>query len=265
MLTPELKTALSGEMTPKFLATLDAEGRPNCVPVTSISAWDDSTLVFGEFFMNKTRRNLLENSRAGVAVINGKLECWSLKGTFQGFETAGPRVEWINQTPLFRYNAYTTIRSAGSIRVEEVSEPSCISRTRLLADFLHLCPLAPVLRKSKPACMPRRVHQKFRRIQSVLALAFRDRDGFPRTIPLMACVPAGPGRLLLRGPMLETHLRGMPAQTEVAVSVITMEPIAYQVKGRFQGCIGNTGVIGLEECYSASPPLLGERLDAGAG
>ena len=48
MLTGKLKEALAGEMTPKFLATIGAEGVPNVVPVTSIDAADERTLIFGE-------------------------------------------------------------------------------------------------------------------------------------------------------------------------------------------------------------------------
>lgn len=261
MLTPELKDALSGEMTPKFLATLDAEGRPNCVPVISIAPWDDTTLVFGEFFMNKSRKNLLESTKVGVAVLNDKLEGWSLKGTFLGFETTGPHVEWINQTPLFRYNAYTTVRSAGSIRVEEVSEKFGLSKTQILSDFLRVRMLAPFFSRSGRTCMPRRVYDKFQRMQAVRAMTYRDRNGYPRTFPLMACIPTGANRLMVKGPLLDTYRSQIPADAEVAIAIITPEPIAYQVKGRLQGRVAGCSLVGLTECYSASPPLLGERLD----
>ncbi|HUW62501.1 MAG TPA: pyridoxamine 5'-phosphate oxidase family protein [Candidatus Bathyarchaeia archaeon] len=262
MLTPELKAALSGETTPKFLATLDADDRPNCVPVISLTPWDDTTLVFGEFFMNKTRRNLLINAKVGVAAINDKLEGWSLKGTFLGFETAGRRVDWLNQTPLFRYNAYTSARSAGAIRIEQVSALPAISRWRLVSDFGRVRLVAPFLKGSGRPCMPGRVCEKFQRMKAVRALAFRDEDEYPRAFPILACIAAGPGRLLLRGPMLDGRRIRLAPDTEAAVAVITMEPIAYQVKGTYRGEMGGCGLIELQECYSASPPLLGERLDA---
>ena len=261
MLSPKLKSALSGETTPKFLATLDVEGQPNCVPVISLTPWDDTTLVFGEFFMNKTRKNLHINSKVGVAVINEKLEGWSLKGTFLGFETTGPRIEWLNQTPMFRYNAYTSARSAGAIRIEQVSVLPAISRAKLLCDLVRLRLLAPFLKGSGRPCMPGRVCEKFQRMKAVRALAFRDEDGYPRAFPILACIPAGSGRLLLRGPMLDGRRIRLAPETEAAVAVITMDPIAYQVKGTYRGEMGGCGLIELQECYSASPPLPGQRLD----
>ena len=103
--------------------------------------------------------------------------------------------------------------------------------------------------------MPGRVCEKFQRTKAVRALAFRGEDGFPRAFPIMACIAAGSGRLLMRPPLRLAH------GTEVAVAVITMEPIAYQVKGTYRNGPAGCGLIELTECYSASPPLLGERLD----
>lgn len=260
MMTPRLRAALSGDMTPKFLATLDAAGRPNCVPVISITPWDDRTLVFGEFFMNKTRKNLAVNDKVGVAVLNERFEGWSLKGRFLGFETAGPYVDFFNELPLFRYNAYTSVRSAGAIRVEHISEAYAHSKPGLLRDFVHARLVAPLLRRPGQRAMPRRVCDKFRRMQAVRALAYRDADGYPRALPLMACFSAGPTRLLMKGPMLDQM--APPSGSEIAVSIITMEPIAYQVKGIYAGRAAGLGRVDIAECYSASPPLLGERLDA---
>lgn len=262
-LEPQLRQALAGDMTPKFLATLDADGRPNCVPVISITPYHDGTLIFGEFFMNKTHANLLVNNKVGVAVFNGAFEGWSLKGVFLGFETAGDRVEYINNTPLFRYNAYTTIRAAGSIRIEEVSPKWPLPKGRFLCEFLSLRALAVALRSPirNDRKMPWTVQEKFTRMSAVRAAAFRDTDGFPRVFPLMGCVSAGPNRILLHDPLFRRYAAGLPAGTELAASVITTEPIAYQVKGAYAGRCTSVGIVDLTECYSASPPLLGERLD----
>jgi len=259
----DLRKALAGEFTPKFLATLDASGRPNCVPIISITPYDDEHVVFGEFMMNKTRRNLLGCGQVAITVITDALDTWSLQGTFLGFETAGERVDLINRSALFRYNAYTQIRSAGLIRVEEVSPKARLGRGRLLRDFLRARALAPCLahRGAARGPMPLPVVEKFRRLSAVRAVGFRADDGRPRAFSVLACVPAGPGRLLLADPLFNAHADAIPVGAELAVSVITMDPVAYQVKGAYAGRRLGVGVVDVQECYSASPPLLGERLD----
>ncbi len=262
-LQPDLRTALAGEMTPKFLATLDEAGRPNCVPVISITPYDDETLVFGEFLMQKSRANLLKCDKVGVAVLNEAFEGWSLKGTFLGFETSGEHFEFVNRLPMLRYNAYTSVRAAGLIKVEGASERKSLSKARLLFEFLRASAVAAVsgARGNGKCCMPRQVEEKFRRMSAVRAMAFVDANGFPRAFPVMACVAAGPNRLVAGDPLLSAHVPSMPDGAEVAVSIITMDPIAYQVKGHYRGKRRGEAVIELTECYSASPPLLGERLD----
>ena len=63
-LNDQLFEALSGEMVPKFLATKDEHGTPNCVPIISIQPFDYETLIFGNFLMAKTEKNLEKNPQA---------------------------------------------------------------------------------------------------------------------------------------------------------------------------------------------------------
>ncbi len=259
----KLHAALSGDRTPKFLATLDAAGRPNCVPVITLTPHGEDTLIFGEFFMNKSKKNLLENSKVGIAVINSDFVGWSLKGEFLGFETTGEKVEQINHLPMFRYNAYTSIRAAGTIRITDVSPLPELGKVQLLSAFVRVRAISPFIRgrNGQPACMPLRVREKFMRLNAVRAMAFPAADGVPCAFPVMACLAAGANRLVVSDTLFKKYMGVIPANAEMAVSIITMDPIAYQVKGRFAGVHLGMGVVELEDCYSASPPLLGERLN----
>ncbi|NIA13938.1 MAG: hypothetical protein GWP08_07645 [Nitrospiraceae bacterium] len=262
-LDKDLHAALSGEMTPKFLATLDGEGCPNCVPVISLTPYGKGELIFAEFFMNKSRRNLLMDARVSVAVLNESFEGWSLKGRFTGFETTGERVEYLNTQPLFRYNAYTSIRAAGSIIIEEASARIRLSKARLLLDFAKVRAVAAMSGPGRSArrCMPRQVAAKFRRLSAVRAAAFVDSDGYPRAFPVMGCVANGTERLILGDGLFEAYAGAIPAGARMAVSIITTEPVAYQVKGTYARRRGGIGSVDVDACYSASPPLLGKRLD----
>lgn len=258
----DLKAALSGEMTPKFLATLGPSGEPNCVPVISITPEEDEHLVFGEFMLNKTRQNLLACDKVGVAVITASLEMWSLKGTFLGFEEQGERVEFINNLGMLRYNAYTSIRAAGVIRVEEVAPKRRLGRLRVLCDYIRVSALARLLgsKAREDGGMPRQVMEKFARLSAVRAVAYQDSDGFPQAFATMTCLAAGPRRLVFSDSAYAARAEGMMAGARVAVSVLTTDPIAYQVKGVYRGQRLGVGVLDIEACYSASPPLVGERL-----
>jgi len=68
----------------------------------------------------KTKRNLEVNSCVAAAVLTADLRGWVVKGDFVEFQRTGPYFDRIMGRGLFRYNAYTGIRSAGLIRVKEV-------------------------------------------------------------------------------------------------------------------------------------------------
>ncbi len=259
-----LREAMAGDRTPIFLATLDSGGRPNCVPVTSITPYGDDQVIFAEFLMNKSKKNLLANGKVGIAVFSPTFEAWSLKGTFQGFETTGERVDLLSQSPMFRYNAYSGIRAAGLVQLEDISRRQRLTRGRVLFDYLRISTATPFFRSpsSGETCMPQQVVEKFRRMAAIRAVAFRGADGFPRAFPLLGCIPAHADRLLMSGPIFAKYAPELAPGTEIAVAVLTLDAVAYQVKGIYRGKRAGLGIVDLTACYSASPPLLGDRLDS---
>lgn len=261
-LSPRAHEVMSLEEVPIFLATLDEQGRPNCVPVVTITPYEGDTLIFGDFMLHKTRKNLQTDMHVGVAMFSDRLEGWSIRGTFLGFETDGEPFDFMNRSPMFRYNAYTGVRAAGLIRIVDISEQMNVSKWMLpgrIACAKASAPFARSMSTGSPR-MPRQVEEKFRRVSAIRALAFKDADGYPRAVPMLACFSAGQNRLVMCDSMLERYESEIPDGGEVAVSVLTPEAISYQVKGRYHKKWG-ISLVDIDECYSASPPLLGDRLD----
>src|SRR5512136_1053893 len=136
--TPDLLDALRGEMTPKFLATRNADGVPNVVPCISILPADDQpdTLFFGNFLLRKSIQNLKQDARVGILVVTPQLQGWILSGDLIEFQRAGPYVDRQMSGPLLRYNAYTGIRDAGVLRVISVDRSFGISKLQVLTEYL---------------------------------------------------------------------------------------------------------------------------------
>ncbi len=262
-LPADVRAALAGPMVPKFLATVGEDGDPNIVPVISLQPWDDSTLVFGEYLMQKSRRNLRANEHVGVLVFTEALEAWALRGTFLGFKETGEWFDHVSRSELLRYNAYTGIRAAGALRVEACSPKITFSKAAVLAGFAHASVAATLLKGGGPEreVMPRPVAEKFGRLQAVRAGAFVAPDGFPPVWPMLGCLAAGASRLVIGDLNFPAVAEDLRPGTRVAVAVLTFDPIAYQVKGTYAGQTAGVGVIDLDACYNASPPRVGDRLD----
>lgn len=264
-LSPAVMKALSGARTPKFLATRDAQGIPNVVPVLSLEAADERTIIFGEIMIWKTRRNLQADARVSILVLLPDLRGWTVRGRFVEFQRSGAHFDHIMESDDIRYNAYSGIRSAGVIEVLDVPRTFGFSRAGLLIDTLRSRWLARRLfgNGRGEGVMPPQVQEKFSRLRAVKAAAFLDAGGHPECLPALAMVSAGSAGLVWGGHGTEDLTAPKPG-APIAAAVITMEPVAYQVKGHFQGwhlSLGRKlGAIEVREAYSASPPLSGKRL-----
>jgi hypothetical protein len=208
----------------------------------------------------KTRRNLEVNPRVCIAVMTPAVRGWIIEGDFQEFQRTGPYVDLINSADFYRYNAYTGIRNAGVIRARRVVREFALSRGGILVAAARARWAARRRRSQEAgAVMSAPVREKFARIQAAKFLAYRGEDGYPDIAPALSLTPAGERALVFAG-----SVDGLQRGAQVAAAVLTAEPIAYQVKGRFlaeeRSLGGPAGLIQVQEVYSASPPLPGERI-----
>ena len=256
-----LLEALRGAMTPKFLATRSAAGKPNIVPLVSLGPAEDQAdlLTFGNFLLRKSIENLKEDPRVGILVITPALEGWRLRGDFLEFQTTGPYVERQKAGPLLRYNAYTGVRNAGLIRIREVVGSFRISRPQVVSEFLlaRLAGVRLARRANGEASMPQPVRKEFGRMVAVKVLAWIGENGYPEVIPMLSLQPAGHGALVGW-----RAAEGMPCPAEgaqVAANILTFEAISYQAKGRWLAG-ARAGAIEVSEIYAGGPPLPGGRI-----
>ena len=258
----KLCEALRGEMTPKFLATVDGNGTPNVVPIISIHPYDDRTLIFGNFLMWKTEKNLAVNQKVAVTVFTEGLFGAVIRGTFLGFQKVGEYADIISSSGQLRYNAYSGIRSAGSICVEDVSEPFQLTKLDVLKGLvqskvarLRARSLSQGVKVMHPILM-----EMFARVVAVKVVAFVDGQGALHAVPVMSLQPAAPDVMVFGRRRMAPYLSGLRDGAETAVSVITGDPVAWQVKGIYRALDESLGAVVLTDAYHASPPHMGKRI-----
>jgi hypothetical protein len=266
-MTSALMEILSGERVPKFMATMGVDGKPNVVPVISMMPWDEKTIVFGEFLMRKSKANLQSNPKLAGIVFSEDLRFSSFTGVFEGFVDAGPIVEKFDEMPMFRYNAYTRIRCAGIIKVDRVLREGKIGKPELLAEFAKVKAAKMALKQSTPSPkMPFPVVEKYDRITAVKVMARIAKDGALDIHPALSLQAVDRNHLIFTRGASDGALANIGQGDFVTTSLITMDPVAYQVKGS----VASAGsllssmfqLIDVEEVFSASPPLPGERIDS---
>ena len=118
----EVIDVLSASDSAKMLATVDAKGIPNVVPVWSIVTVDPETIAFAEVFIKRTKENLEENKQVAIAVFKGPMIGYQLKGTFSGFQTSGTVFDDFAKKSMEAMKIQ--IKSVGIIKVTEVFSAS---------------------------------------------------------------------------------------------------------------------------------------------
>jgi hypothetical protein len=244
---------------PKFAATVDERGTPNVVPLLSAKLVDPDTIAFVKFMVWKTRRNFEANRKITIACTGPWGRTYLVKGEFREWMTQGPLLEEFEREPIFRYNAYMGANQLGIIKIKSAQE------------FPGAGVLAPLLRgllgrngsaSAGLGPMPREVVEKWGRRLAVKFLGFVDDSGDPLAVPMQGLYAASASELAFPLPRSgRDPLSGLTAGTMVAASVLALDPVAYQVKGRYEGREVRRGrahgVIKVTEVYTASPPSPG--------
>ncbi len=264
ILKQDLLDAMKVFETPKFMATKDSKGEPNVVPVLSWTVYEDKTLVYGDFMTYKTRMNLNSgNNQLSILVFTTDLDSWLIKADFESYHHNDKIYEFIAQTPLFRYNQYTNARGAGVANATRASEKYGISKMMVLSSFLKakFAGRSVPKKDTKEGNMPLNVYKRMSQMAAVKVLAYISEDGYPAVFPEFGMLPTSSNRIVLkRG---EEKRRGFSLQegTRVAISLVTLEPAAFQLKGTFREIDEATGFIELDRVYACSLPRPGVRVD----
>jgi len=253
------KEAFAKSMVPKFMATRDSEGTPNIAMIATITPWDDEHLIFGDFLMWQTKKNLENGSPVSVSVMARDLTCYEARGRFLGFETSGDKFDAMGKIDVFRYSAFGLLRGVGTIAVDEIRplELSIISvvKEQLLTRIAGRRPAGlPDGKKINPIVADAFSIPKAARFLAV------SRDTHMEQFPVMGVRPVGQDYLALRPDLPLTQ------GDTVATSTLTMDLRSFQIKGEYMGVMRSrgfkTGYVRVANVLSQTPPLVSREVPA---
>jgi len=264
VLDKELIDTIQVFLTPKFMVTKDSDNEPNVALVMTWTLYEGNTLVYGDFMTVKSRENLSKGNRQmSVLVFTMGLDSWLIKADFESFHRNDEIYEFIAQTPLFRYNQYTNARAAGVAEAISSSEKVGISKLAVLSSFMKakMAKSKVPVEESEEGNMPPNVLRAFSQMAAVKVLTYVGDDGYPVAFPEFGMLPVSTNTIVVkRG---EEKRRGFSLHDgqRVAVSLVTQEPAAFQLKGVFHVIDDSTGYIRLDRVYACSLPRPGVRVD----
>ncbi len=263
--TPEQVAMMAHDLTPKFLGTRSESGHPNVVPILSIQAAGPKTFIFGEFLIWKTRQNLEADPSVAVLVISQDLRFFRFRGRLREFVRTGPHFDQVSSAPMFRYNPYTGVRGVWVGELVEAEPMNRISPLSVASGYLsnRLTTGSVVLTGNEERrALPPPVIAKVNKMRALKVVAGRGTE-CPVIFPDLSLWSPDPSALSGGSGVFRRHYReaAIGRDSELAVAVLTAEPVAFQIKG----VVASTGQgrIGLRvtEAFTATPPVPGQRID----
>jgi hypothetical protein len=264
LLSKELFKLYSEPMIAKFMATTDRENRPNIAFIASIDTWEPTSdfIIFGEFLMVKSLENLGVHKKISTLVMNIDLEFGQVLGDFNDdLQNKGPYFDKISYNEMFRYNAYTKIRTAGTIAVKKQYPIKKVGKLGIVKDLLSVKGKMKRFAGNGGVSLPFTVYEKYNQMQAIKVMAYTPAESdYPFISPVMSLYPIDRNSFAFKVSDYNEELSTLTDGTEVAVMVLTMDPIAYQAKGVLDSFDGKYGRIIITEAYNSSPPLAGDKI-----
>ncbi len=246
------------------MLTKDTAGEPNSALVMSWTVYENNRLIYGDFMTHKTRENLLSgNTQMSLLVMTMDLDSWLIKADFESYHRNDEAYEFIAMTPLFRYNQYTNARGAGLADPISISSKYGISKLSVLSGFLKakMASRKVTIVTTKEGNMSPPILHRFSKMAAVKILSFIDDDGYPAGFPEFGMLPVHSNRVVLNRTQERKRGFNLHDGQRVAISLVTLEPAAFQMKGTFREIDGNSGMVELDRVYVCSLPRPGARID----
>lgn len=218
----ELRQALHGISSARFLATRDGDGRPDFVPALSAELTDDDLIRLAMVLPQQTEANLATHPDCALLVVDQDLAWWSLQTRLAGFADGEPG-EKVERWAL--------------LEVEGVQSSGRHGRLRLAWEYGWIRSLGMPKHDDYAETLPAEIARRFAPLKAVKGVAWVGEDDRLMTLPCLTMVPGGPGALVC-GTKATPALREIPTDAEVAVCLLTFAPSAYQIIGRFEGTGG---------------------------
>ena len=107
-----------------WVATASHEGEPNVTPKGTLKLMDEHHVLFADLFSLKTRKNLLENNKVAVTVVDAATaKGYQLKGTAE-VVTSGPLFESTSKQLAESPQGLPPLHHVVKITVESVFDQS---------------------------------------------------------------------------------------------------------------------------------------------
>jgi hypothetical protein len=236
------------EMKIGLIATVNEAGLPHLTLISTLQACSPTEMFWGQFAEGMSKANIRNNPKAGFIIMTLDKNLWRGKADFTRTSKEGSEYELLNNTPMFRYNAYFGIHTVYYMDLVSHSGKQALP---IIAKTLS----GKGEGKEVLNHFTRRLIDK---MDNLKFLAYIDRDGYPVIVPVIQAQTAGSDRVIFASSVYSSDLKAISAGTAAALFCMSFEMQTVLLRGIYRGVrsIGGVecGELDADWVYSPMPP-----------
>jgi len=247
------------EMKIGLLATVSEQGLPHITLISTLQACSPTEMFWGQFSEGMSKVNIRKNPKTGFLIMTLDKNLWRGKASFTRTTKAGSEYELLNNTPMFRYNAYFGIHTVYYMDLVSHTGKEALPMANVIQAAVKTMVAKTLAGKGDGKdvlnSFTRRLIAK---MDNLKFLAYVDTDGFPVIIPIIQAQTAGSDRAIFASSVYNSDLKSVPAGTTAALFCMSFEMQTVLLRGIYRGIrsIGGVecGELIVDWVYSPMPP-----------
>jgi hypothetical protein len=247
------------EMKIGLLATVNAEGLPHITMISTLQANSPTGMFWGQFAEGMSKASIRSNPKTGFLIMTLDKNLWRGKASFTHTSKEGTEYDLLNNTPMFRYNAYFGIHTVYYMDLIEHGgkEPLPMGNVIQAAVKTMVAKTLAGKGSGKDVLNPFTA-RLLDKMDNLKFLSFVGADGFPVMIPVIQAQTAGTDRVIFSSSVYSDDLKAIPQGTVTALFGMSFEMQTVLLRGIYRGVrsIGGfeCGEMEVDWVYSPMPP-----------
>jgi hypothetical protein len=247
------------EMKIGLIATVNEAGLPHLTLISTVQACSPTEMFWGQFSEGMSKANIRTNPKTGFLIMTLDKNLWRGKAGFTRTTKTGSEYELLNNTPMFRYNAYFGIHTVYYMDLVSQTGKEALPMSSVIQAAVKTMIAKTLAGKGEGAdVLNHFTHKLIDKMDNLKFMAYVDTDGYPVIIPVIQAQTAGSDRVIFASSVYSSDLKAIPAGSAATLFCMSFEMQTVLLRGVFKGMRSVGGI----ECgeliadwvYSPMPP-----------
>jgi hypothetical protein len=240
-----------------LIAVTDDAGYPHITMISTLTAKDESTVIFGQFCEGMSKQIIRKRSKAGFLLMSVEKTLWRGRAQYTHTATTGPEFDLMNSKPLFRYNNYFGIAQVHYLDLVDITDKETLEMGMIIRGALFARLMKGRVRGQANGALNRISRGLASGLTTLKFIAAEDQDGFCRITPIVQATTSTDGRIVFAGKPYADEIGMISPGQKVAIFAMNLALESVLTQGVYRGIQHGLGVVDVEMVYNPLLPVSG--------